>query len=143
MRLPSRLSFGLLFLSGFEVFNYGVRGKLQVIQEWAISYDSQSDGGEPMGEDIYSIELLHQGKYESWDFSGEEKRNEFYEDVKNKFKGHEIKDRENVEDTRIVQLSSTSLQIKKDGVSQTVPYEWYDADSYEAILEYINKNYSE
>lgn len=96
-----------------------------------------------MEEDIYSIELLHQGKYESWDFAGEDTRDEFYENVKKQFKGHEIKDRENVEDTRIVQLSSTSLQIKKDGVSQTVPYEWYDAESYEAILEYINKNYSE
>lgn len=95
-----------------------------------------------MEEDIYSIELLHQGKYESWDFASEEERNEFFEDVKKKFNGQEIKDRNDVEDTRIVQLSATSLQIKKDGVSQTVPYKWYDAESYEDILKYINDNYS-
>lgn len=94
-------------------------------------------------EEIYSIELLHQGKYESWDFASEGKRNEFYEAIKRSFKGQEIADRDNAEDTRIVQLSSTSLQIKKDSVTQTVPYEWYDAESYEKILEYINKNYSE
>lgn len=95
-----------------------------------------------MEEDIYSIELLHQGKYESWEFASEEKRNEFYEDIKGKFNGNEIKDRNDVEDTQIVQLSSTSFQVKQDGVSQKVPYEWYDAELFEDILEYINNNYS-
>lgn len=95
-----------------------------------------------MEEDIYSIELLHQGKYESWDFEKEAARDYFFNKVKKEFAGHEIRDKEeDVDDRRIVQLSATSLKIKNGSVDQTVPYEWYDQDSFEDMLAFINRNY--
>ena len=95
-----------------------------------------------MGEDVYSVELLHQGKYESWDFKSEEERNDFFEAVKKKFAGKEISDEnEEVEDNQIVKLSATSLHMQQEGVKQTVPYVWYDAPVFEGMLECINKQY--
>lgn len=95
-----------------------------------------------MEEDIYSIELLHQGKYESWDFEDETERDAFYSKVKKEFSGREIHEKEDeVDDRRIVQLSATSLKIKNGNVDQTVPYEWYDQDSFQEMLGFINRNY--
>lgn len=95
-----------------------------------------------MGNAIYSIELLCQGKYESWDFDSEKKRNYFYDKVKKEFSGHEIREKEeDVDDSKIAQLSATNLQIKSDGVSQVVPYVWYDASLFEEMLHFINQKY--
>lgn len=95
-----------------------------------------------MGDNVYSVELLHQGKYESWDFKSEEERNDFFEAVKEKFAGKEIShENEEVEDNQIVQLSATSLHMEQEGVKQTVPYVWYDAPVFEGMLEFINKRY--
>ncbi|MGO1060054.1 hypothetical protein ACTL32_13045 [Planococcus sp. FY231025] len=95
-----------------------------------------------MEEDIFSIELLHQGKYESWDFKDEAERDAFFSKVKDHFSGHEIREKEeDVDDLRIVQLSATSLQIKSGIADQKVPYEWYDQDSFEDMLGFINKHY--
>ncbi|MDN7241043.1 hypothetical protein QWY14_04535 [Planococcus sp. N028] len=92
---------------------------------------------------LYSIELLHRGKYESWDFSDERVRDAFFKKVKERFAGKEIKDRNNVEDMAIVQLSATNLQIKeKNEVSQVVPFEWYDYDVFGEMLAFINREYN-
>lgn len=96
-----------------------------------------------MNENIYSIEILSRGKYESWDFENESERDEFYEKVKNEFSDKAIQDKnDEVGDSLIVQLSATSLKIKSDGdVDQTVPFEWYSAEYFEDILGFINKKY--
>ncbi|MGK7378187.1 hypothetical protein ACSFXN_10165 [Planococcus sp. 1R117A] len=97
-----------------------------------------------MENEIYSIELLCQGKYESWDFESETKRNWFFEKVKKEFAGHEIhENEEDVDDSKIAQLSATNLQIKSDGVSQVVPYVWYEANLFEEMLEFINRKYEQ
>lgn len=94
--------------------------------------------------EIYSIEILCQGKYESWDFDSEKKRNYFFDKVKREFSGKEIKEKEeDVDDSKIVQLSATNLQIKIDGVSQVVPYVWYDASLFEEMLHFINHKYEQ
>lgn len=95
-----------------------------------------------MEEDMYSIELLHRGKYESWDFEDESERDAFYDKVKQAFSGKEIQEQEDeVDDLSIVQLSATSLKIKNGMVDQTVPYVWYDQESFEEMLGFINRNY--
>ena len=96
-----------------------------------------------MEENMYSIELLHQGKYESWDFRDEAARDAVFNKVKQRYAGKEIQDRNNVEDMKIVQLSSTNLQFKeKSNVSQVVPFEWYEYDVFGEMLAYINSEYN-
>lgn len=95
-----------------------------------------------MGGNIYSIELLHQGKYDSWEFSSDSDRDQFYEKVKKHFTGKELKDESATDDSRIVQLSATSLEMDKAGVDQKIPYVWYDGDLFEEMLGYINKQYT-
>lgn len=97
-----------------------------------------------MEENIFTIEILSRGKYESWDFENESDRDEFYEKVKKEFSDKAIQDKnDEVGDGQIVQISSTSLKIKSDGdVDQTVPFEWYSADYFEDILGFINKKYN-
>ncbi|HSP22441.1 MAG TPA: hypothetical protein VLQ20_08925 [Planococcus sp. (in: firmicutes)] len=96
-----------------------------------------------MGENIYSIELLHQGKYDSWEFSSDSDRDKFYESVKKKFMGKELKEELATDDTRIVQLSATSIEMDKESVDQKIPYVWYDQDLFEEMLGYINKQYAD
>jgi hypothetical protein len=96
-----------------------------------------------MEANIFSIELLHQGKYESWDFNSESERDAFFKKVKERYAGKEIQDRNNAEDMKIVQLSATNLQIKGESdVSQVVPFEWYDYDVFGEMLSYINREYN-
>lgn len=96
-----------------------------------------------MEGNIFSIEIICQGKYESWDFRNEEARNKLYNKIKEQFRGDTIEDKESdVDDTQILQLSATSLKIKEDGeVDQQVPYEWYGAEQFEELLSYINNEY--
>lgn len=96
-----------------------------------------------MGGNIYSIELLHQGKYDSWEFSNNRDRDEFYEKVKKHFEGKELKEESATDDTRIVQLSATSLEMDKAGVEQKIPYVWYEGDLFEEMLGFINEQYAE
>lgn len=90
---------------------------------------------------IFSIELLHQGKYDSWGFETEDDRNQFYEKIKEAFKEHELDEESATDDTRIVQLSATNLDISEEGVNQTIPYVWYDQEIFEKILKAINSHY--
>lgn len=95
-----------------------------------------------MEENIFSIELLHRGKYESWDFKDEKTRDEMFEKVKKEFADRRIEEKTDaVDDSQIVQLSATSLKIKSDGVSQTVPYEWYRGSAFNDILLSLNHRY--
>ncbi len=96
-----------------------------------------------MEGNIFSIEIISQGKYESWEFKNEEAREELFNKILERFNDHAIKDKsDDVDDSRIVQLSATSLKIKEDGkVDQQVPYEWYEADQFEQLLEFINDEY--
>lgn len=96
-----------------------------------------------MEGNIFSIEIICQGKYESWDFRNEEARDELYNKIKEQFSAHTIADKESeVDDTQILQLSATSLKIKEDGgVDQQVPYEWYGVEQFEELLSYINNEY--
>ncbi|RNF40447.1 hypothetical protein [Planococcus salinus] len=97
-----------------------------------------------MEENMYSIELLHQGKYESWDFKDEKTRDEMFEKVKKEFADRRIDEKnEDVDDSKIVQLSATNLKIKDDGVSQTVPYEWYRSSAFNDILVSLNHRYED
>lgn len=95
-----------------------------------------------MGGNIYSIELLHQGKYDSWEFNNGSDRDKFYEKVKKQFLGKELKEESAIDDTRIVQLSATSLELGQDSVDQKIPYVWYDQDLFEEMLGFINKQYT-
>lgn len=96
-----------------------------------------------MEGNIFSVEILSQGKYESWEFRNEEARDELFGKIMERFKSHAIEDKnDDVDDASILQLSATSLKIKDDGrVDQQVPYEWYDADQFESLLEFINNEY--
>jgi len=96
-----------------------------------------------MEANIFSIEIISRGKYESWEFKDEEARDELFKKISEHFKEHAIADKsDNVDDSRILQLSATSLKIKEDGnVDQKAPYEWYEADQFEALLDYVNKEY--
>ncbi|HSJ37369.1 MAG TPA: hypothetical protein VK945_04070 [Planococcus sp. (in: firmicutes)] len=97
-----------------------------------------------METNIYSIEIISRGKYESWGFKNEEARDELFKKILERFKDHAIADKgDDVDDARILQLSATSLKIKEDGnFDQRVPYEWYEADQFEALLDYINNEYT-
>lgn len=96
-----------------------------------------------MEENIYSIEILSRGKYESWDFEDEAQRDAFYEKVKERFAEDAIQEKnDDVDDSMIVQLSATSLKIKSDGdVDQIVPFEWYPDHLFQEILNFINGKY--
>lgn len=96
-----------------------------------------------MEENIFSIEILSQGKYESWDFKTEEAREELFKKILERFSEHAIADKnDDIDDSRILQLSATSLKINDDGnVDQQVPYEWFEADQFEKLLEFINSEY--
>ncbi|PSL41906.1 hypothetical protein B0H99_101152 [Planomicrobium soli] len=96
-----------------------------------------------MDTDIYSIELLHQGKYESWEFGNESERDALFNKVKKRYAGKEIQDKNNADDRNIVQLSATSLHIKgKNDVFQVSPFEWYDYDVFGEMLSYINNEFN-
>lgn len=95
-----------------------------------------------MESNMFSIELLHQGKYESWEFANESERDALFNKVKERYAGKEIQDRNNAEDMKIVQLSATNLHIKgENDVSQVVPFEWYDYDVFGEMLTFINSEY--
>lgn len=96
-----------------------------------------------MSGNIYSIELLHQGKYDSWEFGNGSERDQFYDRVKKNFKGKELNEELATDDTRIVQLSATSLVMDKAGVEQKIPYVWYEGDLFEEMLGFINEQYAE
>ncbi|HSI68550.1 MAG TPA: hypothetical protein VK947_14065 [Planococcus sp. (in: firmicutes)] len=95
-----------------------------------------------MEGNLYTIEILHQGKYESWNFKNETERNKFFERIKTEFKEQEIPDKsDDIEDERILQLSASSLKLKNEEVSQTVPFEWFEAIIFEDMLSFINEEY--
>lgn len=96
-----------------------------------------------MEENIFSIEIISQGKYESWEFKNEKARDELFRKITERFSEYAIADKsDDVDDSRILQLSATSLKLKEDGkVDQQVPYEWYEADQFEKLLEFINNEY--
>lgn len=96
-----------------------------------------------MEGNIFSIEIISRGKYESWEFKNEEARDDLFKKILERFNEYAIADKsDDVDDSRIVQLSATSLKIKEDGnVDQQVPYEWYEADQFEQLLEFINNEY--
>lgn len=96
-----------------------------------------------MEGNIFSIEIISQGKYESWEFKNEVARDELFNKTLERFSVHAIADKgEEVDDTRIAQLSATSLKIKEDGnVDQQVPYEWFEAEQFEQLLDFINNEY--
>lgn len=96
-----------------------------------------------MEGNIFSIEVISQGKYESWEFKNEAARDELFKKILERFQEHAIADKsDDVDDSRILQLSATSLKIQEDGnVEQQVPYEWYEADQFEELLVYVNNEY--
>lgn len=91
-----------------------------------------------MNDTVYAIELLHQGKYDSWEFPSEQSRDIFYEKTKRHFGGREIVNKETADDREIVQLSATSLNKElSTGEEQPVPYEWYEAGAFEEMHAFI------
>ncbi|WP_422123361.1 hypothetical protein DHX103_00685 [Planococcus sp. X10-3] len=96
-----------------------------------------------MEGNIFSIEILSQGKYESWEFKDEAARDELFKKIMDLFREHAITEKgDEVDDASILQLSATSLKVKEDGnVDQQVPYEWYDAKQFGALLDFINNEY--
>ncbi|ANU17303.1 hypothetical protein BBI11_09840 [Planococcus maritimus] len=92
---------------------------------------------------VYSIEVLCRGKYESWEFEKEEERDRFYESVKKKFADHAFEQEPtDVEDTEILQLSANSMHIDDEGeVDQKMRYDWFHYDSFGDMLSYINGQY--
>ncbi|MBT2582105.1 hypothetical protein [Planococcus sp. ISL-109] len=92
---------------------------------------------------IYSIEVLCRGKYESWEFDQENKRDKFYESVKTQFADHAFKEEPtDVKDTDILQLSANSMHINDDGeVDQKMRYDWFHYDSFGDMLSFINKRF--
>ena len=96
-----------------------------------------------MSGNIYSIELLHQGKYDSWEFGSGSDRDQFFGKVKKHFTGKELNEDAETDDTKIVQLSATSLEMDKAGLDQKIPYIWYDGDLFEEMLSFINEQYAE
>ncbi|MFC4712281.1 hypothetical protein [Planococcus dechangensis] len=94
-----------------------------------------------MGEkQVYSIEVLCRGKYESWEFDQEDERDKFYEAVKKQFAGHAFEQEPTeVEDTDILQLSANSMHISDNGeVDQKMRYDWFHYDSFGDMMSFIN-----
>lgn len=92
---------------------------------------------------VYSIEVLCRGKYESWEFDNEDERDTFYRAVKKQF-AESAYDQEpaDAQDTDILQLSANSLHINdKDEVEQKMHYDWFAYDSFGDMLSFINKRY--
>lgn len=95
-----------------------------------------------MSETVYAIELLHQGKYDSWEFPSEQARDTFYEKTKHHFDGREIANKETADDMEIVQLSATNLNKELgSGEGRPVPYEWYEAAAFEDMHAFIVEQY--
>ena len=96
-----------------------------------------------MEGNIFSIEIISQGKYESWEFKNEAARDELFKKIMERFRKHAIQEKsDEVDDSSILQLSATSLKVKGDGqINQQVPYEWYDADQFGELLDFINNEY--
>lgn len=96
-----------------------------------------------MNDKIYTIELLYQGKYESWDFKDPVTRNDLFNKAKEQFAEYAIDEKnDEVDDLAIVQLSASSLMVKEDGdIAQRVPYEWFHGRVFRDILAFINENY--
>ncbi len=96
-----------------------------------------------MNKNVYSLEILYSGKYESWEFDDRQKRDEFYKKVAERFAKQEVKKEGNeLEDTQIVQLSANNLEFQEEGVyTQDMIYEWFEYDIFNQMLEFINKEY--
>ncbi|AQQ53534.1 hypothetical protein [Planococcus lenghuensis] len=97
-----------------------------------------------MNDKIYTIELLYQGKYESWDFKDPVARNDLFTKAKEKFSEFSLdEENEDIDDLAIVQLSASSLRVKEDGdVAQRVPYEWFEGRVFRDMLAFINEDYN-
>lgn len=97
-----------------------------------------------MNDKIYTIELLYQGKYESWDFKDPVARNDLFIKTKEEFSPYSLdEENDDIDDLAIVQLSASSLHVKEDGdVTQRVPYEWFEGRVFRDMLAFINENYN-
>ncbi|EGA89818.1 hypothetical protein GPDM_08415 [Planococcus donghaensis MPA1U2] len=96
-----------------------------------------------MNTNVYSIEILYSGKYESWEFASREKRDSFYEKVIHEFNDQKVnKQDDEVDDTKIVQLSSNNLELQEDGeYAQNMTIEWFDYDIFSKMLDFINHEF--
>ena len=94
---------------------------------------------------VYSIEVLCRGKYESWQFEQEVERDKFYESVKSQFVEQAFKEEPtDIEDSEILQLSANSMHIADDGdVDQQIRYDWFHYDSFGDMLSFINGRFKE
>lgn len=96
-----------------------------------------------MNNNVYSVEILSSGKYESWEFESREVRDSFYNKVVNEFNEQKVnKEQGEIEDTMIVQLSSNNLELQKDGeYIQNMTVEWFDYDVFSRMLDFINSKF--
>ncbi|AQU79452.1 MULTISPECIES: hypothetical protein [Planococcus] len=98
-----------------------------------------------MSNNVFSMEILYSGKYESWEFENRQKRDVFYEQVVQQFADQKINGQEEgIDDTRIVQLSSNNLKIQENGeYAQDTRYEWFEYDVFSQMLDFINNKYNQ
>ncbi|ANU28213.1 hypothetical protein [Planococcus versutus] len=98
-----------------------------------------------MNKNVYSLEILYSGKYESWEFDDRPKRDDFYKKVVERFAKQEVKQAGNeLEDTQIIQLSANNLEFQEEGkYTQDMIYEWFEYDIFNQMLEFINKEYEQ
>ncbi|ANU23141.1 hypothetical protein [Planococcus donghaensis] len=96
-----------------------------------------------MNTNVYSVEILYSGKYESWEFASREERDAFYEKVIREFNDQKVDKQEGeIDDTKIVQLSSNNLELQENGeYVQNMTIEWFDYDVFSKMLDYINHEY--
>lgn len=96
-----------------------------------------------MSNNVFSMEILYSGKYESWKFEDRQKRDAFYEQVVQQFADQKINGQEeDIDDTHIVQLSSNNLEIQENGkYVQDTSYEWFEYDVFSQMLDFINDKY--
>ncbi|AIY05604.1 hypothetical protein Plano_1639 [Planococcus sp. PAMC 21323] len=96
-----------------------------------------------MNNNVYSIEILSSGKYESWEFESREKRDSFYHKLIHEFNNQKINKQESeVDDTKVVQLSSNNLELQKEGeYVQSMTVEWFDYDVFSRMLDFINSKF--
>ncbi len=96
-----------------------------------------------MTKNVYSLEILYSGKYESWDFEQRDKRDVFYNRIVEYFAKQKVdKEDSQIEDTQIVQLSANNLEFQQNGeYTQDMMYEWFEYDIFSQMLEFINAHY--
>ncbi|MFD2046025.1 hypothetical protein ACFSTA_12455 [Ornithinibacillus salinisoli] len=92
---------------------------------------------------IYEFSILYNKRQTSWEFETPQARNTFFDTVKEKFSGKEYVNKNKALGKKdIVQISVNDVrQDSIEGIADIVPYEWYDGEVYNELMEFVTNEY--